>query len=249
MERAHRSPAQWLRDLVRRTKPTAGKSASEQPRSSITRAAESTDAQSTGFGHPQNSTENEGPQDSSVSGRSLSATQTQVPMNKDKELVNEDHRVVTALEQARLVDKIRVDQSTPAAKDAPRAAPPTRPEISQGPTHDDDNPIWTNSIKRFEREKPEEYKLMMRELDQIRTLKDVDTWDTWIGRQDLSKDSEETKYEWLRKCKNYMPSVALVRTIALELSNLDPYKVARPVVAGVFVLIEVGHSAAQTSSC
>lgn len=248
MESAHRSPAQWLRDLVRRTKPPASTKAAEKARSTAV-GADPTTAQPAGFERPENSTEHGGQRAIPFSGTCLPATQNRPPMSDDKKIANEEPRLVTELEARSLIDKVGEDQANTTAENTLGDALPTHPGISQDHPHDNDNPIWNNSLKRFTTEKPEDYKMMVGELDQIRKLKDIDTWDTWISRQGLDKDSKETKYKWLRECKAYMPSVALVRTIALELSNLDPYKVARPVVAGVFVLVEVGHSGSQTSSC
>lgn len=141
-----------------------------------------------------------------------------------------------------MVDNVGEDQAATAAENVSGAVPPAHPEPSQIPPRDDKSPIWSKSIARFEKEKPEEYKLMMGQLKEIANLKDLDTWDTWLNRQDLDNGSKETKYKWLRICKAYMPSVATVRVLALGFSSLDPHKVAPLVVTGVFVLAEVGYS-------
>lgn len=184
MAPAHRSPAQWLRDLARHTKPPASTSASDQATCTAVGTAESIAAQPAGFGRPENSTEHEGQRAIPFSGTCFPATQNQHPMNEDKELANEEPRNGNASRNSnRQGGRIKPPQ------------PRKSPGISQDPPRDDDNPIWHSSIERFKREKPEEYKLMVGELDQIQKLKDGDTWDTWISRQDLDKDSTETKYE------------------------------------------------------
>lgn len=228
----HRSLGHWSKDVIRQLKPSAKKPGEEQTKD----AGRSADLE-----NPADLTANVEQLDNNASGNCVSATQTLTPTNADSESGNEAVRVAGDLGAANVVDKVGECQAPTTAENVSGAVPPAHPETSQIPPRDEKSPIWSKSIARFENEKPEEYKLMMRQLEEITNLKDLDTWDTWLNRQGLDNGSKETKYKWLRICKAYMPSVATVRVLALGFSSLDPHKVAPLVVTGVFVLAEVGH--------
>lgn len=104
-----------------------------------------------------------------------------------------------------------------------------------------ETPIWLSSITKFKNDHPKEYELIANELQAVQHLKSVDSWDTWLNSRSLNGDSKDVTRRWLRKCKAYMPSVTLIRSLAMSLSNLDPYKIAPPITAGIFILVEVGH--------
>lgn len=241
MAPAHRSPRRWLTDLIKSTKRSANILVSKLARRTAFGAAEPTSEQPPDFEHPRRSAEHEEQPDTTVSGNYLSGAQTRISTNSEKGPASENRRVATDSGAASLIDNVEEDQTTNAAKNAPGGARPTGTGILQVSSGDDESPIWLNSIERFKKEYPKDYKLMEDELHEIRNLKEGDTWDTWINRRGLDKASKEMKYKWLRECKAYMPSLATVRVLAQNLGNLDPYKIAPLVTAGVFLFVEVGY--------
>ncbi|KAI1770215.1 hypothetical protein F4818DRAFT_446510 [Hypoxylon cercidicola] len=122
----------------------------------------------------------------------------------------------------------------------PPAIDPVEIEASQaGQLSSDKTPIWTQSMKRFEKEKPQLYKDMKTQIKKIQDL-DVDNWDTW--------KPEESRHAWFRRCKAYLPDLKSIKSVALDLSNLDPHKIAPWVTAGVFLAAELCFDSVDPST-
>lgn len=183
--------------------------------------------------------------DTTVSRSGSTPPETRVRTSKDLEHQAEsvDPRQAPASEAPSPIDNFGEDRTsgevTSAADQASEAPPPESLGHSQMPLCEGETPIWLSAIKTFEKDHPDEYELIMKEMRAIEQLKAVDSWDTWLNSRNLDEDSKNMTRRWLRKCKAYMPSVALIRSLAMSLSNLDLHKIAPPVTAGIFILVEL----------
>lgn len=245
MTQGHRSAFRWLKDHFRSIKSSNDTSASSRAKGSATDKAQDTAKPREDTEHTGKPTENEEQSGISASGNNTLGTQTHSSTGADHCTPNEDHAEVAHLGATTVVDEVVEDPAGQQAtgENAPGPAPLTHHESAQVPFPDEESPIWIKAVERFEKEKQEEYRLIVGQIAQIQKLKDGDNWDTWLDGPGLDPATKETKYKWLRTCKAYMPSFGTVKGIAQNLSNLDPHKVAPLVTTGVFLLVEVGHSA------
>ncbi|KAI0548121.1 hypothetical protein F4679DRAFT_552030 [Xylaria curta] len=101
------------------------------------------------------------------------------------------------------------------------------------PDIDDKSPIWSRSVRHFTKTQPKLFGMMKEDLESF-GQRSVDDWDTW-----LNNHRKVSNNAWLRRCKAYLPSFKVVKSLAMSLSNLDPHKLAPLVTTGVFVAIEL----------
>ncbi|OTA98011.1 hypothetical protein M426DRAFT_140316 [Hypoxylon sp. CI-4A] len=123
------------------------------------------------------------------------------------------------------------DQEVPLANDDASIA--TQLPRNDSQVSNDVTPIWTRSKERFRNERPTFYEMTEPLFTDIRNLA-VDDWDTWLNKRD-----EESTSTWFRRCKAYLPQLKSLKTVASQLGNLDPHKIAPLVIAGAFFVVEV----------
>ncbi|KAG6353533.1 hypothetical protein INS49_005495 [Diaporthe citri] len=216
---------------------------SDRAKRNVVGSAGGTAERSEGFSHPGKVAENEEESGIAGFGNTTSGTQTDSSTMAGQAPAKEDLRVVADLVAKSVLVEVREDpagqQATATAANAPEAAPLTHPDSPQVPLRDDESPIWIKAVELFEKEKLEEYGLIVGQIAKIQELKDGGTWGTWLDAPGLGLAAKETKCKWLRTCKAYMPSLGTVKGIAQSLSDLDPHKVAPLVTTGVFLLVEL----------
>ncbi|KAI0514661.1 hypothetical protein F5B22DRAFT_610279 [Xylaria bambusicola] len=113
----------------------------------------------------------------------------------------------------------------------------TEPEIDVKVTNgvgDDRSPIWCRSMQRFAKERPDLYEIMKDRIALFGKLQSIDDWETWLNNCRNFPDHKR-----FRQVKAYLPSFKAVRSIATTLSNLDPHGIARLIIPGVFLAVEL----------
>ncbi|KAI0165164.1 hypothetical protein GGR52DRAFT_581880 [Hypoxylon sp. FL1284] len=122
-------------------------------------------------------------------------------------------------------------QAEPPQIEPPQTEPPQTEDVSI-----DETPIWTRSMQRFKDEHKTLHDAIENRLEDINHLNIVD-WDMWLANQ--PNESKKSENVWFRRCRAYLPSLSSIKTVALNLSRLDPHSIAPWVVGGVFLAVEL----------
>jgi len=138
--------------------------------------------------------------------------------------------VVENVQTSTAVQEEREQSISPDAKKPPESSQTPKPVLAL----DDKSPIWSQSMRDFEKEHPALHKLIKDRIDSILEA-NPDKWDTWL----LNRQPKDETNEWFRKCKAFLPRFKTVKGLVTGLSKLDPHNLAPYVANGVFVFVEV----------
>lgn len=139
------------------------------------------------------------------------------------------------MEQGPVAGPAHAAGALPAATESPAAT--EIPDVDE--ETEDNSPVWTKAMERFAAQESHLYAEMKHRIQQIRDV-DTDSWDAWSNVKGKSPSSSKSRY--YRRCKVYLPPVKAVKSLAMKLSDLDPFKAAPLVTAGAFLAVEVSHT-------
>ncbi|KAI0965843.1 hypothetical protein F4678DRAFT_312854 [Xylaria arbuscula] len=98
------------------------------------------------------------------------------------------------------------------------------------------SPIWSRSVQRFATEEPKLFDLMKDIIERFGN-ESVENWKIWLNNRLEKRQENSTK--WLRRCKAYLPSFKVMKTLVTSISNLDPHKIAPIFTTAFFVAVEL----------
>jgi len=96
-------------------------------------------------------------------------------------------------------------------------------------------PIWSRAITSFKQTHPDDYKSLGEAIGTFPNSEDL----SGLRTTPALEKPKQWRNAWIMRLQNYLPSLRTIKALAMELSNLDPHKVAPHICAAIFFAIEV----------